>query len=729
MRFLPSKLRSATIVSDAPAIAAPAADAFAANALGRLRTLTGDPAAAFRPGQLEAIHDVVVDRARVLCVQRTGWGKSAVYFVATALLRGDRDRPAGPTLIVSPLLALMRNQLDAARRLGLRAHTVNSTNRDEWDAVRDRLAADDLDLLLISPERLNNPRFRAEMLPSFAASVGLLVIDEAHCISDWGHDFRPDYRRVRDMLTALAGGTEPVPVLGTTATANDRVVADVVEQLAAADTGSAHSALRTYRGPLARTSLRLEVVELPRPAQRLAWLVEHRGGDSADDGVARLAGSGIVYTLTKRDADQVAGFMQANGISAVAYSGDQESEERIATEERLLANDVKAVVATSALGMGYDKADLSFVVHYQAPGSVVSYYQQVGRAGRGVAHADVVLLRGAEDRRIQDFFIEQSFPARERVDAVLAELHAAGPTGRSTRELMAVVNLGMARLEAMLKILDVERAVARDGSRWVLIGDSDWRYDGERYAHVTALRRAEQRAMASFGTDGRCLMRTLQEQLDDPSPSDCGRCAVCAAPRFNDPPDPRLVELAGRHLRARPIELEVKKMAPDPAGTMRKLAEDRRTEPGWALARFGDGGWWPAIERGLESGTFEPDVVAALADAVRGQSPAWVTAVPATRLRDVVSGLAVQLASELGVPAPALVARAQSRPPQREMANAVQQAANVRGAFTITGTPPPGTGVLLDDRRISGWTLAMVGGQLRLAGAQRIVPLVLATLV
>jgi len=698
------------------------ADPFTDDALASLRTLTGDPGAEFRDGQLEAIHDVVVDRARVLCVQRTGWGKSAVYFVATALLRNEPTHPAGPTLIVSPLLALMRNQLAAARRLGLRAHTINSTNRDEWDGVRDRLVAGELDLLLISPERLNNPRFRAEMLPMFASSVGLLVIDEAHCISDWGHDFRPDYRRVKDMLSALADDTA---VLGTTATANDRVVADVVEQLAPV-IDPAHPQLRTYRGPLARTSLRLEVVELPRPAQRLAWLVTHLRGA---DGAAPLDGSGIVYTLTKRDADQVATFLSANGIRAMAYSGDQDPDERIVTEDRLLANDVKAVVATSALGMGYDKADLSFVVHYQAPGSVVSYYQQVGRAGRGVPHADVVLLRGAEDRSIQDFFIEQSFPARERVDAVLAELQSAGPAGRTTRELMATVNLGMGRLDAMLKVLDVEGAVSRDGTHWLLEPDSGWEYDGERYARVTELRRAEQRAMASFGADGRCLMRTLQEQLDDPSPSDCGRCAVCTGSRFAAPLDPGLVELAGRHLRSRPIELEVKKMAPDQSGAMRKLGEERRTEPGWALARFGDGGWWPAVQRGFQTGTFEDDVVAALADIVRPHSPAWVCAVPSARLGETLDRLTGRVAAALGVPAPTLLARVRDRPPQREMANAVQQAANVRGAFTVLAPPPSGTGILLDDRRISGWTLAMVGGQLRMAGAQRVVPLALATLV
>ncbi|MGZ8649476.1 MAG: RecQ family ATP-dependent DNA helicase, partial [Solirubrobacteraceae bacterium] len=351
-----------------------------------LRALAG-PGAVFREHQLEAVRDLVDDRARVLCVQRTGWGKSAVYFLATALLRSDPTHPAGPARIVSPLLALMRNQIAAAERLGIRAYTVNSTNRDAWDEVRALLEGDEVDLLLISPERLDNPQFREQMLPLFAERVGLLVIDEAHCISDWGHDFRPDYRRLEEMLGRLPKG---VAVLATTATANDRVVADIEEQLRPGASG-----LRTYRGPLGRSSLRLEVVDLPGRAERLAWLATW---------LPQLPGSGIVYTLTKRDAELVAEWLSGRGIPAEAYSGEVESSLRVEVEERLLANELKAVVATSALGMGYDKPDLGFVVHYQAPGSVISYYQQVGRAGRAVDRAEVVLLRGAEDRRIQDFF-------------------------------------------------------------------------------------------------------------------------------------------------------------------------------------------------------------------------------------------------------------------------------------------------------------------------------------
>jgi ATP-dependent DNA helicase RecQ len=683
-----------------------------ATALDRLRRLTGDDRAAFREHQLEAIRDLVSDRARVLCVQRTGWGKSAVYFVATALLR---EAGAGPTLIVSPLLALMRNQIAAAEGLGLRAHTINSTNREEWETVRALLAEDAVDLLLISPERLNNPAFRSEMLPLFARRVGLLVVDEAHCVSDWGHDFRPDYRRIRDVLAALPEG---VGVLCTTATANDRVVADVLEQLAV---GSG-SALRSYRGALARTSLRLEVVELPHPARRLAWLAQALPG---------FDGSGIVYTLTRRDAEVVADFLSAHGISAVAYSGEHAHEDRVAIEERLLADEVKAVVATSALGMGYDKPDLAFVVHYQAPGSVVSYYQQVGRAGRGVEHAEVVLLRGAEDRRIQDFFIEQAFPRRELVDRVLEHLDAAGDAGASTRELLSEVNLGLGRIEAMLKVLDVEGAVERRGSRWHAVAGSGWTYDAERYAQVTELRRAEQRAMAEYGADGRCLMRALQEELDraggDPI-RDCGRCSVCAGPQLEFELDAELVRAGQRHLRARPLVLEPKKMAPDPEGKMRRIPDGVLVEEGRALARHGDAGWAPLITEGLRGGRLDDELVAAAAELVRtwGVPVEWVTAVPSRRVGEAVAEFARGVADRLALPYRAVLERATDGPPQREMLNAAQQVANVRGAFRVAGDVHAGAVLLVDDQRFSGWTLAMTGGQLRQRGAAAVYPLALA---
>ena len=677
---------------------------------GALLTDLAGPDATFRPHQLEAVRDLVQDRARVLCVQRTGWGKSAVYFIATALLR---ERGAGPALIVSPLLALMRNQIAAAERLGIRAHTINSTNRDAWEEVQRLLAEDSVDLLLISPERLNNPQFREEMLPLFVERVGLLVVDEAHCISDWGHDFRPDYRRLAEMLERLPAG---VAVLCTTATANDRVVADVADQLKVGHAGE----LRTYRGPLGRSSLRLEVVDLPGRADRLAWLATW---------LPQLEGSGIVYTLTKRDAELVAEWLTAHGISAEAYSGEVETNQRVETEERLLANDLKAVVATSALGMGYDKPDLGFVVHHQAPGSVISYYQQVGRAGRAVSHADVVLLRGQEDKRIQDFFIEQAFPPREVVERVL---EALGEEGATLPAILAHVNLGRGRIEAMLKVLDVEGAVERHGTKWVRRPGSDWAYDAERYAEVTALRRSEQAAMAKFGADGRCLMRALQEELDDPDPQDCGRCAVCVGPRFAEPPAAELVRTANLHLRSKPLVLEVKKMAPDEDGSMRKLADDVRAEEGRALARLGDGGWDPVVRAGRQSGRFDDELVDAAAEVVRtwlGSTPsaAWVCAVPSDRSGALVPDFAQRLASAVGLPYADALTRTEERPPQREMANSAQQVANVRGAFRIADPLPDGPCLLVDDLRFSGWTLAMLSGQLRRHGVPAVYPLALAT--
>ena len=688
----------------------PSTTAIDARAGELLRELAG-PDAVFREHQLEAVRDLVEDRARVLCVQRTGWGKSAVYFIATALLR---EQGAGPTLIVSPLLALMRNQIAAAQRLGIRAHTVNSTNREAWCEISALLDSDAVDLLLISPERLNNPQFRASMLPAFAARVGLLVVDEAHCISDWGHDFRPDYRRIAEMLERLPAG---VGVLCTTATANDRVVADVEEQLR---TGHADVPLVAYRGPLGRTSLRLEVVELPGQADRLAWLATH-----LDD----LPGSGIVYTLTKRDAEQVAAWLTGRGIAAEAYTGESETERRIGVEDRLLANDLKCVVATSALGMGYDKPDLGFVVHYQAPGSVIAYYQQVGRAGRAIERAEVVLLRGREDRRIQDFFIEQAFPRRDVVDTVLTHLEQAGDAGASTIELTSLVNLGKGRIEAMLKVLDVEGAVTRDGPRWLLARGGEWVYDAERYAKVTELRRREQATMATFGADGRCLMRALQEELDDPDPRDCGRCSVCAGPRFDAPPEPELVRAALEHLRSRPLTLDPKKMSPDADGKMRRIAPGVQVAEGRALARIGDGGWDPLVQAGRRAGRFDDELVRAAARLVRDWRPpaAWVAAVPSDRSGELVPDFARRLAAELGLEYRAVLERAADRPPQREMANAVQQVANVRGAFAVAADPPPGSCLLVDDLRHSGWTQAMTGGQLRLRGSGEVFPLVLAT--
>ena len=473
-----------------------------------LRALAGEQAR-LREDQWTAIRALVAERRRALVVQRTGWGKSAVYFIATALLRA---RGAGPTVIVSPLLALMRNQVEAAKGAGIRARTINSANTTEWDALYAEVAAGQADVLLVSPERLNNPSFRDQVLPELSRSAGLVVIDEAHCISDWGHDFRPDYRRLRTLLDGLPAG---IPVLATTATANARVTADVAEQL-----GTPGETL-VLRGPLDRDSLRLAVVTLPTAHQRLGWLAARLG---------ELRGSGIVYALTVAAAQETAAFLREQGLTVASYTGRDEPEERARAEEDLLANRVKALVATSALGMGFDKPDLGFVVHLGAPQSPVAYYQQIGRAGRALegqqgARAEVILLPGREDRDIWAYFASLAFPPERQVRATLAVLAEAGRP-LSAGVLETHVDLSRGRLESMLKVLDVDGAVRRVGGGWTATGQP-WHYDAERYERVAAERAREQEAMLDYqATDG-CRMEYLRLQLDDPAAAPCGRCDNC----------------------------------------------------------------------------------------------------------------------------------------------------------------------------------------------------------
>jgi ATP-dependent DNA helicase RecQ len=687
--------------------------AVAAQVPALLRTLAG-PAAVPHPQQLTAIQAVVADRRRVLVVQRTGWGKSAVYFLATRLLR---DAGAGPTFLISPLLALMRDQAAAAERVGVRTASINSTNVADWRAIEDQIAANQLDLLLVSPERLNNPGFAARVLPLLTRQAGLVVVDEAHCISDWGHDFRPDYRRIAHILRTLGEG---VPVLGTTATANARVVADVAEQLG-------HDTL-TLRGPLDRASLILSTVALPSAAERLAWLAEQ---------LPQLPGSGIVYCLTVPETRRVATWLQANGIDAHAYSGRDDPAERLVIEQVLATNACKAVVATSALGMGYDKPDLAFVVHYQAPDSPVAYYQQVGRAGRALDRAEVILLGGPEDRRIWEYFTTTAFPPRRLVAEVLELLDDAEPL--TLAEVQRQVNLGQGRLDQLLKVLDVEGAVRRVDGGYVR-GDPGWSYDADRYRRVTAARRAEQAAMLQYLATDICLMAFLRRQLDDPelaglddpAAARCGRCQRCTG---HSPPATvraELVAAAVRFLRDQDVTLPPRRQWPAgaPVAT-RTIPEARRAEPGRALGEATDAGWGPLLADLLARDQPLPHpVVDGLAQLLDrwgwAQPPTWVTFVPSRTRPILVGDLAAQAGRLLGVPVHAVVQRvAPDARPQGELANSFHQYRNAHDAFALTGPVPHGPVLLVDDVRGSGWTLTTVALQLRDAGAGPVHPLVL----
>jgi ATP-dependent DNA helicase RecQ len=672
-----------------------------------LRQLTGSPAAAFRPGQLEAIERLVDDRGRVLVVQRTGWGKSAVYFIATRLLR---DQGAGPTVLVSPLLALMRNQIQMAERAGVRAATINSANREEWDEIERRVRAGDVDILLISPERLNNTRFRQDVLPDLVRTVGLLVVDEAHCISDWGHDFRPDYRRIARVLDLLPPG---VPVLCTTATANDRVVGDIVDQLGAG--------LEVIRGSLDRESLELAVVDLAQPAERLAWLANT---------VPTLPGSGIIYCLTIRDSKRVAGWLRSQGIEAVAYSGESEHEDRLVFEDALLGNKVKAVAATSALGMGFDKPDLTFVVHFQSRGSPIAYYQQVGRAGRAVPHAVGVLLRGHEDVDIQDYFIRTAFPPQAQAEAVV-ELLAERAEPVKIGEIEREVNARRSRIEAMLKVLEVEGAVERADGGWRRTLQP-WAYDVKRAETVTALRRVEQAAMADYGRTTDCRMAFIRGELDDPDAAPCGRCDNCTGRRWDVDLDPRLVADAVRYLRSAALEIEPRKQWPvgleQPRG---RIPEDRRLQRGRAMSVYGDGGWGAVVKRAKYADHRLPDdLLEAVVDLVERwapePAPRWVTSVPSATSPELVGDVARRLADALGLDYVEAVHRVRHGRPQKEMENSAQQLTNVYGAFEVSKSLPAGPVLLVDDIVDSRWTLTVIGIALRTAGSGEVHPLALA---
>ena len=690
-------------------------------ALTELRRLVGRPDADFRDGQLEAVEELVAGRRRVLVVQRTGWGKSAVYFVATGLRRAEG---AGPTVIVSPLLALMRDQIAAAERAGIRAVTLNSTNADEWGAVSGALARGEVDVLLVSPERLNNPRFRDEQLPALAGSCGLLVVDEAHCISDWGHDFRPDYRRIRDLLTSLP---EETPVLATTATANARVVTDVVEQL-----GAGGRDVLTLRGPLARESLRLGVMPLGAPEQRLAWLIAHLG---------ELSGSGIVYALTVAAAEDVATALREAGHEVAAYTGRTEPAERIRLEEALRDNEVKALVATSALGMGFDKPDLGFVIHLGAPASPVAYYQQVGRAGRATDRADVLLLPGPEDKDIWRYFASASMPRQDQADAVLRALSdAAKPL--STVALEAIVDIRRTRLELLLKVLDVDGAVQRVPGGWAATG-APWAYDAERYTRVSEAREREQQLMLDYERTTGCRMAFLQECLDDESAEPCGRCDTCAGPWFDASLPEAALRVASERLERPGVVVEPRAQWPsgmDRLGVPRKgrITADSAMAPGRAVARLSDLGWGQRLRellRGEDTEVSESVVracVAVLADWRWAERPAAVVAVPSRRRPRLVRSLAEQLGHLGRLPVLGELDLVDGGPTGEAGGNSAFRLAGVWGRHAVGAdlrarlSGIPGPVLLVDDVADSRWTLTCAAETLRQAGAPAVLPFVLA---
>jgi ATP-dependent DNA helicase RecQ len=684
------------------------------SAEAHLRALVGRDDVTLREDQWTAIEALAVDKRRALVVQRTGWGKSAVYFVATLLLRAQG---AGPTVIVSPLLALMRNQIAAAERAGIRAVTINSTNLEDWETTHDAIRAGEVDVLLVSPERLNNPGFRDEVLPRLAATCGLLVVDEAHCISDWGHDFRPDYRRIRTLLDDLPVG---IPVLATTATANARVTSDVGEQLG--------EGVLVLRGSLDRESLRLGVVHLKTAQQRLAWLADH---------LAEQPGSGIVYCLTVAATQEVADYLRSRGHDVAAYSGQTEQTERLALEADLISGKVKALVATSALGMGFD-ATLGFVVNLGAPSSPVAYYQQVGRAGRGLSKdqqsATVVLLPAIEDRDIWAYFASLAFPREELVRRTLEVLAQEGRP-LSTAALETHVELNRNRLETMLKVLDVDGAVRRVRGGWESTGQS-WSYDEDRYLRVAEAREREQQAMVDYLRTTECRMWFLRDQLDDPQAEPCGRCDNCGGLTLSLDVSSAAVAEAEERLSRPGVVVEPRKMWPTGLASMGidlkgKIAAG--AAEGRAVARLTDLGYGQALRELFRPDAGEGPVPVALVKAVVEVLGDWrprvaaIAYVESATRPTLTADLAEGLSRYLKVPVVARYAIVDPdvAPGQGSM-NSAQRVAAVGRRFALQGDVPAGPVLLVDDLVVTGWTLTRAAHALRAAGATEVLPLALA---
>ena len=689
-------------------------------ALQLLRDGLGDQDADFREGQWEAIDALVNQGERRLVVERTGWGKSLVYFISARILR---DQGQGPTLIVSPLLALMRNQVDAADGLGIRAVSITSDNRSQWPAARQAILTGEADILLISPERLANDEFVDDVLLPLGQRVGLLVVDEAHCISDWGHDFRPDYRR---MASVLARMRPNLPILGTTATANNRVIQDVQEQL---------GNVQIQRGPLMRRSLALQTVVMPTPAARLAWLAEH---------INDLPGTGIIYTLTKRDARHVADWLNAQGIPVKAYysgvtgdNGEDTASYREHLESQLLANELKALVSTNALGMGYDKPDLGFVIHYQAPGSVVAYYQQVGRAGRAIDHAVGVVMSGTEDDDIHEFFRRNAFPNEGLVNRVLDAL--ANSDGMTVRELEPLVNVRNGVLEHLLKFLSVElpSPVIKAGSKWQRTG-VPYRLDRERIVRLTQQRETEWHELLGYINEKGCLMEYLARSLDDEYAESCGKCASClGTPVVESTFSHEVGVAAALFIRHAEFELECAKQIPSGAFSLYNfpignIPAALRAEEGRVLSRWRDAGWGQLVADGKRDGYFSDELVGAVTEMLRERwrpdpAPQWVTCVPSLNHPDLVPDYARRLAAALGLPFAPVVTKVRENRPQKEQENRFHQCSNLDGVFQVDGPLPAGPVLLVDDVVDSSWTLTVVSLLLKQFQRDCVWPLALAS--
>lgn len=679
------------------------------DALNYIKQMFGQQAT-FREGQWEAINLTLQNR-KALIVQQTGWGKSMVYFIATKMLR---SKGKGPTVLISPLLSLMRNQIESASNLDIVAESINSQNVEEWQSVKNKLKNDACDILLISPEQLANRERINELMSYISKGIGMFVVDEAHCISDWGHDFRPDYRRITSIIKTLPPN---VPVIATTATANQRVIEDIVVQL---------GNIEVCRGPLVRESLTLQVIKLKDQAERMAWIVEN---------IPQIPGVGIIYCLTIADCYKVSKWMRKNNIDAWAYTSKLGTEEKISLENKFMHNEIKCLVATVALGMGYDKADIGFVIHYQRPGNVVSYYQQIGRAGRKLDNAYAILLNGIEDDDIQEYFINTAFPTQvEMRDVVNVLEHSTN--GLKQNQILRIVNMRAKRLEKCIKYLEVENVISKGKDESYFRTVNEWSPDISKSEMVTMCRYEELQEMKQFVDLDKCYMQFIAQKLDDPYAKECGKCAVCMGRElFPICVDHENVLEAIKFLKGEFIVIEKRKQWPAGimAETQKKISNEYQVEDGRALCAFGDAGWGKFIhDDKYVNNYFRDELVNAsvelISEWLHGKlENMYVAYIPSLSKPELVKSFAHRVAKKLNIPCLDIIEKTKTTRPQKELENSAYQCKNAFDGFSVKEECNNRDILLIDDMVDSKWTLTVCGYMLREKGAGLVYPFAIAS--